>query len=117
MNAMVTLPPPNVTTVTIAASRASTTNRLKDPTLDPVIREATHTNSKGLQKNKDGSVDVYFGPKAPADKEANWVQTAAGQVLVPLLPPLRAHASVFRSKLAAAGHREGKLKGSYSAVA
>ena len=35
--------------MTIAASRASTTNRLKDPTLDPVIREATHTNSKGLQ--------------------------------------------------------------------
>ena len=80
---MVTLPPPNVTTVTIAASRASTTNRLKDPTLDPVIREATHTNSKGLQKNKDGSVDVYFGPKAPADKEANWVQTAPDKFWFP----------------------------------
>jgi hypothetical protein len=80
---MVTLPPPNVTTVTIAASRASTTNRLKDPTLDPVIREATHTNSKELQKNKDGSVDVYFGPKAPADKEANWVQTAPDKFWFP----------------------------------
>lgn len=83
MNTMVTLPPPNVTTVTIAASRASTTSRLKDPTLDPVIREATHTNSKGLQKNKDGSVDVYFGPKAPADKEANWVQTAPDKFWFP----------------------------------
>jgi hypothetical protein len=26
-------------------------------------------------KNNDGSIDVYFGPKAPAGKEANWVQT------------------------------------------
>ena len=28
-----------------------------------------------MQKNADGSVDVYFGPKAPAGKEANWVPT------------------------------------------
>lgn len=28
-----------------------------------------------LQKNPDGSVDVWFGPKAPADKDANWVPT------------------------------------------
>jgi len=28
-----------------------------------------------LKKNSDGSVDVYFGPKAPAGKEANWIQT------------------------------------------
>ncbi len=31
--------------------------------------------NKGLVVNKDGSVDVYFGPKAPAGKENNWVQT------------------------------------------
>jgi hypothetical protein len=31
-----------------------------------------------LQKNADGSVDVYFGPKAPAGKESNWVPTSAG---------------------------------------
>jgi hypothetical protein len=28
-----------------------------------------------MQKNADGSVDVYFGPVAPAGKEANWVPT------------------------------------------
>jgi hypothetical protein len=28
-----------------------------------------------LQKNADGSIDVYFGPKAPAGKESNWVPT------------------------------------------
>ncbi|UWU80662.1 DUF1254 domain-containing protein [Bradyrhizobium huanghuaihaiense] len=31
--------------------------------------------SPGIEKNADGSVDVYFGPKAPAGKEANWVPT------------------------------------------
>jgi hypothetical protein len=28
-----------------------------------------------LQKNADGSVDIYFGPKAPAGKDDNWVPT------------------------------------------
>jgi hypothetical protein len=31
--------------------------------------------SPGIQKNADGSVDVYFGPNAPEGKEANWVPT------------------------------------------
>lgn len=25
--------------------------------------------------NKDGSFDIYFGPKAPAGKEAYWIET------------------------------------------
>jgi hypothetical protein len=33
------------------------------------------SNTTGLQKNADGSVDVYFGPKPPTDKESNWVPT------------------------------------------
>jgi hypothetical protein len=33
------------------------------------------SKKKGLQKNGDGSVTVYFGPKAPEGKESNWVQT------------------------------------------
>ena len=36
------------------------------------------SNTPELQKNADGSVDVYFGPKAPAGKESNWVPTNAG---------------------------------------
>jgi hypothetical protein len=28
-----------------------------------------------LQKNADGSIDIYFGPTAPAGMEANWVPT------------------------------------------
>lgn len=33
------------------------------------------SNTPGLQTNADGSVDIYFGPKAPNGKEANWVPT------------------------------------------
>lgn len=28
-----------------------------------------------MQKNADGSLDIFFGPKAPAGKESNWVPT------------------------------------------
>ena len=28
-----------------------------------------------LEKNSDGSVDLYFGPKPPEGKEKNWIQT------------------------------------------
>lgn len=29
--------------------------------------------------NTDGSVDLYFGPEAPAGKEANWIATVPGK--------------------------------------
>jgi hypothetical protein len=28
-----------------------------------------------LQKNADGSIDVYFGPQAPAGQDSNWIPT------------------------------------------
>lgn len=37
------------------------------------------SQNKNLQVNADGSVDVYFGPNAPAGKESNWVQTIPGK--------------------------------------
>ena len=37
------------------------------------------SQKKDLMVNADGSVDVYFGPKPPAGKEANWVQTIPGK--------------------------------------
>jgi hypothetical protein len=33
------------------------------------------SNAAGLQTNADGSVDIYFGPKAPTGKEDNWIPT------------------------------------------
>jgi hypothetical protein len=41
-------------------------------------RLSRSSQNADLQKNADGSVDVYFGPKAPAGKQANWIQTNAG---------------------------------------
>jgi hypothetical protein len=32
-----------------------------------------------LLKNGDGSIDLYFGPKPPAGKKANWIKTNSGQ--------------------------------------
>jgi hypothetical protein len=46
-----------------------------------------------LEKNADGSVDVYFGPKAPAGKEANSVPTSPSgkfEVLFRLYGPEKA---------------------------
>jgi hypothetical protein len=35
--------------------------------------------TKGLEKNKDGSITMYFGYKAPKGKESNWLQTVPGK--------------------------------------
>lgn len=40
---------------------------------------AVTSNSGTLESNPDGSVDIYFGPKVPAGKENNWVQTTPGK--------------------------------------
>ena len=37
------------------------------------------SQSKGFQKNADGSYDVYFAPEAPKGKEGNWLQTVPGK--------------------------------------
>jgi hypothetical protein len=45
-----------------------------------------------VKKNADGSVTVWFGPKAPAGQEANWVQTIPGKswnALLRLYGPLQ----------------------------
>jgi hypothetical protein len=34
------------------------------------------SQTPGLQKNADGSVDIYFGPEPPTGKETNWVPTS-----------------------------------------
>jgi len=55
---------------------------------DPQTRSELQTgqpfpsrNSKRdkLIANADGSVDIYFGPKAPDGKEANWIQSVPGK--------------------------------------
>ncbi len=52
---------------------------LYDRDTHALIREMSHaarsSQSPGLQVNNDGSVDLYFSPKAPEGKESNWVPT------------------------------------------
>jgi len=67
---------------------------------DPQTRSELQTSqpfpSKSNKRDKlivnaDGSVDLYYGPKAPAGKEANWTQTVPGKgwfVLLRLYGPL-----------------------------
>jgi len=40
-------------------------------------RSSLSSTSNGIHKNADGSVDVWFGPSAPAGKASNWVPTSA----------------------------------------
>lgn len=37
------------------------------------------SQDKGIEKNADGSFDIYFGPTAPAGKEGNWLATIPGK--------------------------------------
>ena len=49
------------------------------------------SNQTNFKKNADGSVTVYFAPKAPAGQEGNWVQTTPGKgwnTLLRLYAPL-----------------------------
>jgi hypothetical protein len=54
-----------------------------DRTLHTLLRDVKRasraSNASEVQKNKDGSVDVYFGPEPPPGKESNWVPTKPGQ--------------------------------------
>ena len=38
-------------------------------------RYEINTYTSGLVKNKDGAIDIYFGPEAPKGHESNWIKT------------------------------------------
>ena len=40
---------------------------------------SVYSSCKKLLINRDGSVDVWFGPTAPAGKEGNWIKTIPGK--------------------------------------
>ncbi len=42
-------------------------------------RASRASNAADVKKNADGSVDIYFGPKAPEGMETNWVPTIPGR--------------------------------------
>ena len=40
---------------------------------------SVYSSCKKLIVNQDGSVDIWFGPKAPAGTENNWIKTIPGK--------------------------------------
>jgi hypothetical protein len=55
-------------------------------------RASAASQSAELKKTPDGSVDIFFGPKAPAGQESNWVPTKADgdfEVLFRLYAPTK----------------------------
>ncbi len=61
---------------------------------DPQTRSELQTNQTcpsrnskrdELVENADGSVNLYFGPSAPAGKESNWIQTVPGKAWFAIL--------------------------------
>ena len=38
-----------------------------------------------LKANDDGSIDLYFGPKAPPGGESNWIETVPGKGFYPMV--------------------------------
>ncbi len=52
---------------------------------------SVYSSCKKLEVNHDGSVDVWFSPKAPIGKGNNWIQTIPGKgwyVILRLYDPL-----------------------------
>lgn len=54
---------------------ATAYDRVTHALIRNMSRASRASNSTEVQKNADGSVDIYFGTKAPAGKENNWVPT------------------------------------------
>jgi hypothetical protein len=44
-----------------------------------------NSQSGNMVENADGSVDLYFGPKAPEGKEQNWIETVPKKSWFPIL--------------------------------
>jgi len=44
-----------------------------------VERTGRDSTKLELKRNQDGSVDLYFGPKAPKGKASNWIPTLPGK--------------------------------------
>jgi hypothetical protein len=56
---------------------ATAYDRVTHALIRELPRASRSSQSPGLESRSDGSVDIYFGPAAPAGKESNWVPTSA----------------------------------------
>ena len=90
------IPQKNFWSITVydSQTRGLLQNDLPYPTVGAGSGFPASGNQNGaVQQNKDGSTDLYFGPKAPEGKKSNWVQTVSGKgwfVLLRMYSPLEA---------------------------
>ena len=49
------------------------------------INDSARSGLDKLKTNADGSIDLYFGPKAPSGLESNWIQTIPGKGFYPMM--------------------------------
>ena len=59
---------------------AATRSMIQNPSND-----TAHSSYDKLKMNADGSVDLYFAPKAPASFESNWVETVPDKGFYPMM--------------------------------
>ena len=74
--------PPNVPAAafwSLTIYDTATRSMMQNPSGD-----AAHSSYDPLKKNADGSIDLYFGPKAPAGLESNWTETVPGKGFYPM---------------------------------
>ena len=64
----------------LASTNAEATvyDRATHALIKNLSRASRASNDTTVQKNADGSVDIYFAPQAPSGKESNWIPTNAG---------------------------------------
>ena len=67
------------------------------------------SRTEGLVHNNDGSVDLYFGPKAPEGIEANWIQTEAGNSWFPLYRLYTPTKKISGTNLCSPGHWKERI--------
>ena len=47
--------------------------------------DAARSSYDKLKANADGSIDMYFGPKAPTGQDINWIETVPGKGFYPMV--------------------------------
>jgi len=57
--------------------------------------DSAHSSYDKLKANADGSIDLYFGPKAPAGQTSNWTETVPGKGFYPMFRFYTPKAGVF----------------------
>jgi len=66
--------------------------------------------NKAVKVNADGSVDVWFGPKAPEGMEHNWIQTIPNKGWFLILRLYGTARALVQQDLAARGNRTRALR-------